>query len=261
MFPLWLATLVAAASQPTPRRLQGSKPIDGEKVKGYVAFTFDDGPSDETTPAILDDLDAAGLKTTFFVVGSRFTGKGEVAAKNRALLQEEIARGHMVGNHTWDHTDLKADSIEEATRDVDKGDRAITDVLGERPLLMRPPYGSTNEAVRALLRDRGYVTVLWSVDTEDWKARDVDRLRAKTLKLILEEGGGIVLMHDTKPITVKAFPLILQDLQAENCRRIAAGQDPIVPVEIDYFASTPVDPDVAARAAASRQRVLEACKP
>jgi peptidoglycan/xylan/chitin deacetylase (PgdA/CDA1 family) len=253
--------VVAIAGADEPRRLQGSKPIDGEKVKNLVAFTFDDGPDYETTPTILDTLDAAGLKTTFFVVGSRFTGKGEVAEKNRALLEEEVKRGHMIGNHTWDHTDLTADSEKEAARDIDKGDQAIVNVLGERPILMRPPFGATNKDIRQMLRDRGYTTVLWSVDTEDWKAHSVDALREKTMKLILEEGGGIVLMHDTKKITAAAFPLILQDLQKENCRRIAAGADPIVPVEIDYFGSNPIPQDVADRAAASRQRVIDACKP
>jgi hypothetical protein len=77
--------------------------------------------------------------------------------------------------------------------------------------------------------------VFWSVDTLDWKAHSPDRLRKKVLSMIKKDGGGVVLMHDVKSITARIITDVLDDLEAENCARLADNRDPIVPVSLHYF--------------------------
>jgi hypothetical protein len=85
------------------------------------------------------------------------------------------------------------------------------------------------------LKQLGVTEVIWSIDTLDWKAHDAAKLRAKVLKMILADNGGIVLMHDVKPITAKIIADVFDDLEAENCRRLDAKQEPIWPVSLHYF--------------------------
>src|SRR5262249_23291654 len=71
--------------------------------------------------------------------------------------------------------------------------------------------------------------------TLDWRAHDAEKLRKKVLRMILKQNGGVVLMHDVKPITAKIVADVFDDLEAENCRRLAAKQEPIWPVSLHYF--------------------------
>jgi hypothetical protein len=90
-----------------------------------IAFTFDDGPAFETTPRLLETLDARGLRVTFFVTGHRMDGDGEVARRNREVLRSAWQRGHLIGNHTYNH-DLM-DTMTEATLrfEIDRTEAAI----------------------------------------------------------------------------------------------------------------------------------------
>jgi hypothetical protein len=85
------------------------------------------------------------------------------------------------------------------------------------------------------LKKLGVTEVIWSVDTLDWKAHNADRLRKKVLAMILKQNGGVVLMHDVKPITAKIIAEVLDDLEAENCKRLEEKKDPIIPVSLHYF--------------------------
>jgi hypothetical protein len=77
--------------------------------------------------------------------------------------------------------------------------------------------------------------VFWSIDTLDWQAKNADRLRKKIFKMIVAQNGGVVLMHDVKEITAEVIANVLDDLEAENCQRLAARRTPIWPVSIHYF--------------------------
>jgi hypothetical protein len=101
--------------------------------------------------------------------------------------------------------------------------------------MFRPPYGSLSPAGRVWLKKLGLTEVLWSVDTLDWKAHDPERLRKKVISMIKHDEGGIVLMHDVKPITARIIAEVLDDLEAENCARLAANREPIWPVSLHYF--------------------------
>jgi peptidoglycan/xylan/chitin deacetylase (PgdA/CDA1 family) len=207
--------------------------VDGDERKGVVAFTFDDGPNPETTPAVIAALEKYGIPATFFIVTQRITGKhGEVS---REILAREIAGGFLVGSHSVTHPNLKHAAGDQLTREIDASIRTLA-VQANRPIgMFRPPYGALSPAGRMRLKKLGLTEVQWSVDTLDWKAHDPERLRRKVISMIKHDEGGIVLMHDVKPITARVISEVLDDLEAENCARLAANREPILPVSLHYF--------------------------
>jgi peptidoglycan/xylan/chitin deacetylase (PgdA/CDA1 family) len=219
--------------------------VDGDERKGVVAFTFDDGPNPETTPAVIAALEKYDIPATFFIVTQRIAGKpGE---NGRELLQRELAGGFLVGSHSVTHANLKHAAGDLLAREVDASIRTLA-AEAHRPIgMFRPPYGSLSPAGRAWLKKLGLTEVLWSVDTLDWKAHDAKRLRKKVISMIEHDEGGVVLMHDVKPITARVIAEVLDDLEAENCARIATHREPILPVSLHYFLRDPRDGKPAPR--------------
>jgi peptidoglycan/xylan/chitin deacetylase (PgdA/CDA1 family) len=236
--------------------------VNGDEVHGVVAFTFDDGPNPETTPAVIDALEKYDIPATFFIVTQRLLGKhGE---KGRDLLQRELAGGFMVGSHSVTHPNLKFATGDQITKEIDNSFRTLSKEAGRPIGLFRPPYGALSGAGRMRLKRLGVTEVIWSIDTLDWKARSADRLRKKVLKMILDQDGGVVLMHDVKPITATVIANVLDDLEAENCKRLGEHKDPIVPVSLHYFlrdgkAPRPVPGDVQKRTDAYKLALPARC--
>jgi len=207
--------------------------VSGEELKGMVAFTFDDGPSPQTSPLVIDALEKYNIPATFFIVTERINGK--LGAKSRDVLQRELADGFTVGSHSVTHPNLGAASGKTLDKEIDASIRTLA-IQANRPIgLFRPPYGSLSKAARARLGKLGLTEVQWSVDTLDWRAHNADKLRKKVVSMILHQSGGVVLMHDIKPITAKVIADVLDDLEAINCQRLADGKDPILPVSLHYF--------------------------
>ncbi|MSP60663.1 MAG: polysaccharide deacetylase family protein [Myxococcales bacterium] len=232
-----------------------------------LALTFDDGPSAATTPLILDALAREGVRATFFVNAHRLGGTSPTAARQREILREQIARGHNVGNHTFDHERLSDLPPAAQEREILDGEAGITRVLGERPYLFRPPYGRMADPAAKLLAERGYTVVLWNISSEDPFLRTPEKVVAKLMEEIRREGGGVVLLHDTHPWTAEALPRFFRALEIENCRRVAAGEVPLLLVELDRFFRSRYGDRAAAETLAARgeadrvarQRISLAC--
>jgi peptidoglycan/xylan/chitin deacetylase (PgdA/CDA1 family) len=207
--------------------------IDGHGVKGMVAFTFDDGPNPETTPHVIDALQKYDVPATFFIVTRRLVGR--LAAQNRTMLAKELAGGFMVGSHSVSHTNLKDLSPRAVARELDQSVRVLAK-QADRPIgLFRAPFGALDERGRDLLKKRGLTEVKWSIDTIDWHERDGEKLRRRAIATILRQEGGVVLMHDVKEVTARSLALLLDDLEAANCQRLADGNEPILPVSLHYW--------------------------
>ena len=233
--------------------------IDGEETKGVVAFTFDDGPNPETTPAVIDALEKYNVPAAFFIVTQRIDGKhGE---KGREILKRELDAGFLIGSHSVTHPSLKHATPDKLTREVDASIRALATEAGRPIGMFRAPYGSLNAAGRVRLKKLRLTEVFWSVDTLDWKAHSPDRLRKKVLSMIKKDGGGVVLMHDVKPITAKVIADVLDDLEAENCARLAASRDPIIPVSLHYFLKDGKTPRELPEAVKRRTEAYKAALP
>ena len=204
--------------------------IDGTERKGVVAFTFDDGPDAVTTPAVLNACEQYDIPATFFIVTRRLLGKH--GAKPRELLARMLKGGFLVASHTVTHPNLRAASTKVMSTEIDNSIRTLAKEADRPIALFRPPFGALDNRGRGWLKKRGLTEVRWSVDTLDWQARNADKLRKKILKMIIAQDGGVVLMHDVKPITAKIIAQVFDDLEAENCARLGDEREPIGPVSL-----------------------------
>jgi peptidoglycan/xylan/chitin deacetylase (PgdA/CDA1 family) len=183
--------------------------IRGPRGARGWALTFDDGPDPVTTPRVLDALDRAGAKATFFVIVRK-------AEAHPALVKEILARGHSVGLHSYAHDRFFALRSERRVRaDLERGMAALTEILGEPPALFRPPIGHTNPTIARVVEDMALVTVGWSVSAHDGTAgAKADRVVARVSARLRD--GAIVLMHDASergthtPVAAEAIERIVR---------------------------------------------------
>jgi peptidoglycan/xylan/chitin deacetylase (PgdA/CDA1 family) len=182
----------------------------------YVALTFDDGPSPENTPRLLDMLRKRGLKATFFIVG-------QCAAQNPEILKRIASEGHEIGNHSWSHPSLAKMGELGVTEQLQRTHEVVQQLTGTPPKLMRPPYGAFTTNQRAWAHQKwGYKTILWDVDPLDWKVRNANRVQAEILRQTVS--GSIILAHDIHASTVDAMPATLDALLAKGCQFVTVSE-------------------------------------
>jgi peptidoglycan/xylan/chitin deacetylase (PgdA/CDA1 family) len=185
----------------------------GGRSKPMVALTFDDGPGPHTAD-VLKILDKYKVKATFFVIG----GASDAHA---SLIQEEVARGHVVANHTVHHAALDTLSRRDQAAEIDGQTEAIEMFGAPRPRLMRPPYNAWNETTLEVLDKRGMLMVLWDVETNDWQLPGSDVIVQRVLDAV--QPGSIVLFHDgggDRSQTVAALPRIIEQLKADGYKLV-----------------------------------------
>jgi peptidoglycan/xylan/chitin deacetylase (PgdA/CDA1 family) len=175
----------------------------------HVLLTFDDGPHQEITPAILRLLKRHRARAVFFVVGSRIS-------RAPGLLREILADGHVIGNHSFAHPLDRQPGVVGYWRDVMRAQAEIAHACGLRPKLFRPPLGQLSIASLTASKLTALQTVLWSVDSEDWRMRQASDVRP-TLNRLLElldhrPLREIVLLHDEKVHTVMLLEPLLETL-------------------------------------------------
>lgn len=187
-----------------------TKPSCEENAK-LIAITFDDGPSPELTPLLLDELKKRDVRATFFVVGRSIPG-------NEAILQRMHAEGHVIGNHSMDHKNLATESIDSVRYQLDACSDLIEDAVGERPTIARMPGGNVDDETRTVLAEMGLPAIGWSVDTRDWESRNTESIVKETFRSgqYGARDGAIILMHDLYDTTLEAALLIIDRLQEEG---------------------------------------------
>ena len=166
-----------------------------------VALTFDDGPHQTCTPALLNGLKQREVKATFFLMGENIAGK-------EPLVQRMQAEGHLIGNHGYRHIQMTKEEAEQACADIEQTEKLIQSITGKRPEYLRPPYGDWNEQLECRVN---LTTVLWNVDSLDWKFQNTRRIVRRVEKDVKD--GDIILMHDIFPTSVEAALQIVDDLQ------------------------------------------------
>jgi peptidoglycan/xylan/chitin deacetylase (PgdA/CDA1 family) len=175
----------------SPSRRRRWKQVPGlERVPaaGAAALTFDDGPDPVYTPRLLDALDAAGAKATFFVVGERIPGQEE-------LLVEMERRGHEIGLHGMTHR--RHDDLDEAQAraELDDGLAAIAAAGVARPRWYRPPYGGSSPALARFCGELDLGLAYWSTWGQDWEPLGADRIARLVLRDLGD--GAVILLHDS----------------------------------------------------------------
>ena len=172
----------------------------GEKA---IALTFDDGPSDYTEE-LLDGLEEYEASVTFFVIGSK-------AEKNPGIVERAHREGHLIGNHTYSHIDFYKTSLADIKEDINKGADVIETITGERPLFLRAPYGNVSFVQ---LKQLDSFFIHWSSSTYDWFREEEEYIYKRIMKEAKD--GAIILMHDTREVTVKAVLRAIPELQEQG---------------------------------------------
>lgn len=173
---------------------------------GYVGLTFDDGPSNDHTPALLNALKQNGLRATLF-------NEGQYAAAYPAQVQAEVAAGMWIGNHSYDHPHLTTLSQSQIDSEISRTQTAISSAGGGTPKLFRPPYGETNSTVKAVEAKYGLTEIIWDIDSQDWNGASVAQIVQANSQLT---NGQIILMHEWPANTLTAIPQIAQALASHN---------------------------------------------
>ena len=185
----------------------------GNTTEKKIALTFDDGPDNIYTAKILDILSENGVQATFFVLGQQVKYFPDLAKRI-------VSDGHTIANHTWNHPELSKLTTSDVIQQVESTTKEIKTVTGVKTDLFRPPYGDYTAADLRVLQERGYKSVLWSVDTKDFSGKS-----AKDILAIVHRDkspGGIVLQHNFQPLdgildgTVEALPQIIDQLREEG---------------------------------------------
>jgi peptidoglycan-N-acetylglucosamine deacetylase len=174
-----------------PRRRKHSGVVyHGGRRRRAIALTFDDGPS-EWTPAVLDILREHGARATFFVLGSAVRGREET-------LRRTVTEGHELGNHFYEHRDPAKLPDAELVDQLERAGRAVADVAGTAPRLVRPPYGHDGRRVARVAATAGLgPIILGSIDPSDWRATTSAPIVRHVL--IAARPGSIVFLHDGVP--------------------------------------------------------------
>jgi len=190
----------------------------GNRSSNMVALTFDDGPSPEFTPAILDILREYNVPATFFMVGAHVEKYPEIA-------QRIVEEGHEIGNHTYNHRNIPTLSTMDLNKELLEATAAITGITGVYPAYVRPPRGMYGGRFRRLANVLGQEIVLWTVSTRDWRyGVSADKI-VNTIKSRVK-GGDIILFHDSGALikseggdrraTILALPKAIETIQAKG---------------------------------------------
>jgi peptidoglycan/xylan/chitin deacetylase (PgdA/CDA1 family) len=205
----------ASLAPPSPRGCVPAGPsyrTAGPRGARAVALTFDDGPG-PWTPRILDALDRAGARATFFVLGQQVRGR-------EGVMRRMLRSGHAIANHSYSHANLSGGGL----RQLASTQRAIARPTGYSPCLFRAPYGAVSRTLISQARGLGMLTIQWDVDTNDWRLPGAGTIRARAISV---RPGSIVLMHDAggpRGQTLAAVPGIVATLRARGYRLVTVPE-------------------------------------
>lgn len=181
-----------------------------------VALTVDDGPHYKTTPQMLAVLREKNVKLTLFILG-------ENANSHPEILAQAVADGHEIATHAYSHNLLSKMDQTKVAEELEQAEKVIT-AVAPRPTLFRPPGGAYNNQVLDEVAKRGYTTILWSIDTGDWRRPSVEHVVDAVLKNV--EPGSIVLLHDGQyPLpTPEAMGIIIDRLREQGYKIVTVSE-------------------------------------
>lgn len=188
-------------------------PVSSGSETKYVALTFDDGPSGRFTRRLLEGLEERDVKATFFLCGYRLEDY-------RTLAKKIHEQGHEIGLHGYSHADLGKMTYAQVVKEL--RDTAALLPEGCQPTLLRPPGGSSGEALKKATEEMGLSIINWSVDPRDWANHDAAVVEAAVIRQV--EDGDIILLHDMCDCSVDAAFGIIDKLLCEGYQFVTVSQ-------------------------------------
>ena len=174
-----------------------------------IALTFDDGPKPETTIPLLELLEKADVRATFFIVG-------RTLADYPDLAHRIVSSGHELANHTFSHPDLRFLSDEAIDRELAMTSKVIQKHAQTPPQFFRPPGGKFTKRVLARVASQNMVTAFWDINAADYAHETRYGVKNElNLEALLEKvrPGSIILMHNGNPFTLAQLPDFIQKLR------------------------------------------------
>ena len=176
------------------KRIHSSYVWDIKTKEKVIYLTFDDGPHEQATPFVLNELKKYNAKATFFCVGKNVSALPVLYRK----ISEE---GHTTGNHTYNHLNGWKTTDADYLKDIAEATKYIDSSL------FRPPYGRIRsfqaKNIPPVIKDNSAKVIMWDVLSGDF---DESISKEKCLQNVVlnVRNGSIVVFHDSK----KAFPLL-----------------------------------------------------
>ena len=169
-----------------------------------IALTFDDGPHPVYTPMLLEGLKKRDVKVSFFLLG-------KAAEEYPDIVKEMHDQGHLIGNHTYHHVDIKDADADMIEKEVVSANELIEEITGQYPQFIRPPFGQQGNGIEDTT---GMICVMWDVDPLDWCTTDASLVVERVLTHA--EDDCIILMHDQYKSSVQAAFTIVDALQKQG---------------------------------------------
>ncbi len=178
----------------------------GNPHKPMIGLMINVAWGEEYLPAMLEILREEQVKATFFLDGSW-------ATKHPEWVREIAKQGHEIGNHAYSHPMMSRLTESEMAWQINQTNQTIERIMGSRPRFFAPPAGDFNQKVVEVAHRQGMLTILWTLDTVDWKKPPP----ALILKRIIPEvsNGNLILMHPTAP-TVQALKPMIRQIRTKN---------------------------------------------
>ncbi len=189
----------------------------GDRSRPRAALTFDTGQGLPTVIQILDQLKAADIHATFFVMGIW-------ANKNGGVVRRMAAEGHELANHSYSHPNFNTISDDQITAQVQWTEQIVHGLTGciTRPFL-RPPFGAASAHTQQVLAGAGYYDIMWSAHGGDW----LPGATAESVRQMVTRNSGngsIIILHSSAPQTAQALAGILSDLKAKELEIVTLGE-------------------------------------
>jgi len=193
---------------------------DAAAARREIALTLDDGPDPDTTPRVLDLLDAAGVRASFFCIGRR-------ARKNPALCREIVARGHRVENHGDSHSwAFSAFGPGRMKADIAAAQATLADITGQPPRFFRPTAGLRNPFLDPVLAALDLRLAAWTRRGYDTREGRPDIVLSRLTRGL--GPGDILLLHDGhaahtpdgQPVILAVLPSLLRALAERELRPV-----------------------------------------
>jgi peptidoglycan/xylan/chitin deacetylase (PgdA/CDA1 family) len=160
----------------------------GSTDRRHVALTFDDGPDERSTPALLEYLRQHGVRATFFGVGKRVAAHPDLAAR---IVRE----GHLLENHSYAHSNAtNFFSVARLRSELNQAQEAIRQATGVTPTCFRPPMGLSNPRIFRAAGEARLKVIGWSARGLDTKLTDSDEVVSRICRRL--QPGAIILLHD-----------------------------------------------------------------
>lgn len=186
-----------------------------ETSEKKVALTFDAAWGSDKTLKIVETLNNAGIKGTFFLVGFWIE-------QNEDKVKQIDAAGFDIGTHSETHPKMSSLSKEKMAAELNSSMSKITNITGKPVKFFRAPFGDYNDGVITIAGSLGLKTIQWDVDTLDWKGISANEILERVKQNV--KNGSIILCHNNSDHILEALPLIISYLSSQGYKMVKISE-------------------------------------